>query len=262
MDKDLAKILKEANARRRAKQQETSECMDQTGQQATQAAGKDAEYQNSIFGIQEQKTDYEKAKFLRDLAFHGIDKRFQDVTVFSIEHRLPGNENIRRNWSAVKGYISNIERHIEHGEGLILAGSYGTMKTTMSVAVLRHWLSKDKGGGYLVPMATMIDNLYSMRMADREEAARYENRLRTTPLLVIDDLGAENTAQDWILSKTDSIITERYNKMKATIITTNQKPRDLENTYGGRIIDRIKSSCFYLEFNGASERKPLNLEDI
>jgi len=42
----------------------------------------------------------------------------------------------------------------------------------------------------------------------------------------------------------------------------SQKPRDLENTYGGRIIDRIKSSCFYLEFNGASERKPLNLEDI
>ena len=143
-----------------------------------------------------------------------------------------------------------------------MAGGYGTMKTSMAVAVLRHQLAGGNGGGYLVPMATMIDNLFTMRSRDRDEAARYEERLRITPLLIIDDLGSENTAQDWITAKTDSIITERYNRLLPTIITTNFSAKDLSDTYGGRILDRIKSSCYYLEFHGGSERRALGIETI
>ena len=201
-------------------------------------------------------------KLVHELMSHGIDRRYWNVSLEGIERDLPDNASIKRNYRYIKQYTANLENHIARGEGLILAGKYGTMKTTMAVAVLKHQLLDRHGGGYFVPMATLIDNLFSMRARDREEAARYEHRLRTTPLLVIDDLGAENTTQDFILAKTDSIITERYNRLLPTIITTNYSAADLQDTYGGRIIDRIKSTCYYLEFRGDSERRALKLDTI
>ena len=201
-------------------------------------------------------------KLAHELMSHGIDRRYWGVSFEGIERDLPDNASIKRNYSYVKRYVEKLQEHIARGEGLILAGKYGTMKTTMAAAILKYQLVERQGGGYFVPMATLIDNLFSMRARDREEAARYEHRLRTTPLLVIDDLGAENTTQDFILAKTDSIITERYNRLLPTIITTNYSAAELQDTYGGRIIDRIKSTCYYLEFRGDSERRALKLDTI
>ena len=201
-------------------------------------------------------------KLAHELMSHGIDRRYWGVSLEGIERDLPDNASIKRNYRYVKRYVEKLQEHIARGEGLILAGKYGTMKTTMAVAILKYQLVERQGGGYFVPMATLIDNLFSMRARDREEAARYEHRLRTTPLLVIDDLGAENTTQDFILAKTDSIITERYNRLLPTIITTNYSAAELQDTYGGRIIDRIKSTCYYLEFRGDSERRTLKLDTI
>ena len=181
----------------------------------------------------------------------GIYRRYQWVTFDAIEQQgLPDDEKIRRNYEAVKEYSKNIDSNIRNGCGLILSGSYGTM----AVAVLRA-LIDDNRRGLRVPMCSLTDKLYTMRSLDREEWARYEQRIRNTPLLVIDDLGGENTDQSWILSKVDSIITERYNKMHPIIITTNLLPDELEGTYSGRIIDRLMSTSKLLTFNGKSQRR-------
>lgn len=128
------------------------------------------------------------------------------------------------------------------------------MKTTIAVAVLRAWID----GGHLltrlVPMCSLIDNLYTMRALNKEEWARYESRIRSTPLLVLDDLGGENTDQSWVLAKVDSIITERYNKCLPIIITTNLSKDELMGTYSGRIVDRLRNTSKYLAFHGASQR--------
>ena len=73
-------------------------------------------------------------------------------------------------------------------------------------------------------------------------------------VLVIDDLGGENTEQSWVLAKVDSILTDRYNRLRPTIITTNLTRDELEGTYSGRILDRLKSTARLLVFQGASER--------
>jgi DNA replication protein DnaC len=128
------------------------------------------------------------------------------------------------------------------------------MKTTMAVAILRKWLDTEHHG-LLVPMCSVIDNLFTLRTTNREEWAKYEYRLRSTPLLILDDLGGEETDKSWVLAKVDSIITERYNKMLSTIITTNLTQKELAGTYSGRIMDRLRNTSKYLGFNEKSQRR-------
>lgn len=202
-------------------------------------------------GIDEEK---ERIKLLTSA---GIMRRYQNVTFENIECRgLPKDEEIRHHYGVVKDYANHLEENLAKGYGLILAGNFGTMKTTMAVAVLQEWLAKGKNG-LMVPMCSLIDNLYTMKALSLEEWARYEQKLRNTPLLIIDDLGAENTDQDWILAKVDSIITERYNKMLPVIITTNLGKNELAGTYSARIMDRLRNTSLYLAYNCESQRRTL-----
>ena len=185
----------------------------------------------------------------------GIFRRFHSATFEEIERRgMPHDMRIRANYAKVKEYAGGMEANVRDGIGLILCGGYGTMKTTMAVAVLRQWL--DTGhGGMLVPMCSLMDNLYTMRISCTEEWARYERRVRSTPLLVLDDLGGENTDQSWVLAKVDSIVTERYNRMLPLIVTTNLTEKELAGTYSGRIMDRLRSTSRLLTFGGVSQRE-------
>ena len=189
------------------------------------------------------------------LEFAGIQRRYQQVTFDSIVHKgLPAEMSIRTNFFVVKGYADDLSENIKNGIGLLMMGEYGTMKTTLAVAVLRKWL--DEGhGGMIVPMCSLLDNLYTMRTLNKEEWAKYEQRLRSIPLLILDDLGGENTDQSWVLAKVDSIITERYNKMLPVIATTNLSKSELMGTYSGRIMDRLRSTSKILVFKGHSQRE-------
>lgn len=196
------------------------------------------------------------------LEYAGIYKRYQGVTFESIEAKgLPQNMSIRSAYWRAKKYAEDIEEMVKQGRGLVLVGGYGTMKTTIVVAILREWLTKGHGG-MIVPMCSLMDNLFTMRTLNREEMARYEQRLRKVPLLILDDLGGEDTDQKWILDKVDAIVTERYNEMLPTIITTNLSPKELEQTYSERIIDRLNNSSELLVVVSRSLRQPLDIKDI
>jgi len=202
-----------------------------------------------------RKDDFENGNRATEdeLEYAGIQKRYQAVTFSAIERRgIPACT--QNNFDVVKEYADNLSENIKRGYGLILVGKYGTMKTTLAVALLRKWLD-DGHHGLIVPMCSVIDNLCTMRILNREEFAKYERRLRTTPLLILDDLGGEDTDQKWVLAKVDSIITERYNKMLATIVTSNYTAEELASTYSERIIDRLKNTSRLLVFNSDSQRR-------
>ena len=191
----------------------------------------------------------------KELESCGIFRRFQNVTFAAIERRgLPADDTIRKNYAQVHEYADHLQENIKRGYGLILTGGYGTMKTTMAVAVLRAHI--DAGGhGLFVPMCSLMDNLFTMRDLSRGEWARYENRVRSTQLLILDDLGSEDTARDWVRAKADSIITERYNKMLPIIVTTNMTQDELLSTYSGRIVDRLRNTSRCLTFGTGSQRR-------
>lgn len=189
---------------------------------------------------------------------YGIFKRFANTTFSEIERiGLPSNASICQNYKIVKDYAENIYENIENGIGLIMLGDCGTLKTTFSIAIMRKLIddnAKNKASCYFIPMTNLMDMIFTMNNLNKEEAARFEKKIRSTKLLVIDDLGSENTDINWVKSKVDSIITERYNRMLPCIISSNLTFDELKNTYASRIIDRLRSSNKALIFCGKSVR--------
>lgn len=189
---------------------------------------------------------------------YGIYKRFINTTFAEIERiGLPDNASIRQNYKIVKDYAQNIHENIENGAGLIMLGDCGTLKTTFSVAIMRKLIDENrenKASCYFIPMTSLMDMIFTMSNLNKEEASRFEKKIRNTQLLVIDDLGSENTDVSWVKSKIDSIITERYNRMLPCIISSNLTFDELKNTYASRIIDRLRSTNKALIFCGKSAR--------
>ncbi|MEG3070197.1 MAG: hypothetical protein RQM92_04600 [Candidatus Syntrophopropionicum ammoniitolerans] len=88
------------------------------------------------------------------------------------------------------------------------------MKTSLAVAVLQEQIAAG-GGGYFITMSALLDNIFTLKAISPGKWAQFEQQLRETPLLVLDDLGSEHT-EGWVLTKVDAIIAERYNLCLAT----------------------------------------------
>jgi DNA replication protein DnaC len=181
----------------------------------------------------------------------GIHRRFQDYSFANIEKAGIPN-SVRKPFNKVKDYARKMKENIEAGRGLLLKGSVGTMKTTLAVAVLLEYISRG-GSGFFVTMSGLLDNIFTLKARSPDEWARFEQRLREIPLLVLDDLGAEHT-EKWVLTKVDAIIAERYNRCRPVIVTTNLSTEQLQRIYAERVIDRLRSTMMVVNFSGPSLR--------
>ena len=155
----------------------------------------------------------------------GIQRRFCGCTFENIE-RAGVPESVREPYDQVKGYAQNLRENIEADRGLLLKGSVGTMKTTLAVAVLQEQIVR-RGSGFFITMSGLLDSIFTLKASSLGEWTKFEQRIRETPLLVLDDLGAEHT-EGWVLTKVDSIIAERYNRCLPVVITTNLTSGQLE----------------------------------
>ncbi|MCL6558045.1 MAG: ATP-binding protein [Firmicutes bacterium] len=183
----------------------------------------------------------------------GIHRRFRDCTFENIE-KVGVPESVREQYGQVKEYAVNLKENIAEGRGLLLKGSVGTMKTTLAVAVLQEHIARG-GSGLFITMSSLLDNIFTLKARNPEEWANFEQRVRETPLLVLDDLGAEYT-EGWVLTKVDAIISERYNRCRSVIVTTNLTAEQLRGVYAERVIDRLRSTLKVVNFSGRSLRVP------
>lgn len=198
--------------------------------------------------------------YLCTLEYCGVMKRYANVTIDT----LPDTTET----AYVRKYAKNILQNIERGTGMILMGPVGTGKTTAAIAVMREAI--DIGMKPLfIPMVSLLDTILSMQNA--EERMKFENRVRNCPLLVLDDLGGEYIGADgklsWAVNKIDAIVTERYNRMKPIIITTNLYIDDkydannnlvssgIKGRYNERILDRLRSTSKLIVMRGQSKRR-------
>ncbi len=186
-----------------------------------------------------------------NLDLFGIYARYHDSTFANIEKVIPAER--RPMLDECREYAKNFAEYKKKGVGMILKGPVGTGKTSLAVAILQEVI-RAYGGGLFIPMASLLDNLLTMSKRDVEEAIRFENRVRSTPLLILDDLGAEYE-NNWVRTKVDAIITERCNRLLPVIVTTNLKAEELMSTYQERIYDRLKGCSLIVNFSGESMRK-------
>lgn len=153
---------------------------------------------------------------------------FRDKTFETFHPDVPG---VRR------AYLRALEYSKRPQGWLVLFGNYGVGKTHLAAAIANHALRRQS----LVLFAIVPDLLDHLRSTfGPSSEVEYDDRfetIRTVPLLVLDDLGTENTTP-WAREKLFQIINYRYNDALPTVITSNRKPEDIDPRIFSRMSDR------------------------
>ncbi len=128
---------------------------------------------------------------------------------------------------------------------LVLHGSYGTGKTHLAAAIANVRLAR----GQPVLFVVAPDLLDYLRAAFSPQSdvtfdQRFEE-VRSTPLLILDDLGAHSTTP-WAQEKLYQIINHRYNARLPTVITTNLRLQDLDERVHSRLADTEISELIHI----------------
>lgn len=184
----------------------------------------------------------------------GIPKRYYDMSFDWLkEHGTFPKEN-KEAYRIVSEYRQNIEANLSSGKGLILRGPAGTGKTSLGVCLLKEALAIGKGC-LMISMPNLLDNMLTLSKGDSVTFLNYEQKLRNIPLLLLDDFGAEYSKSEWVAAKVESIIIDRYNRMRPIILTTNYSEGWTKNHYSQRIYDRLRGEYQEAIFVGASHRR-------
>ena len=147
------------------------------------------------------------------------------------------------------------------GKGLYLSGSFGSGKTYLIAALFNELAKKDISSA-LVYYPELLRSLKSSFGSDYEEKFEF---IKTVPLLLLDDIGAENTtawSRDEVLGP---ILQYRMEEDLPTFFTSNLTLKELESalsmTSNGiekvkakRIVERIKQLTVSLELISKNRR--------
>ena len=148
---------------------------------------------------------------------------------------------------------------------LLLAGSYGTGKTHLAAAIANYRVIAFEEQALLITAPDLLDHLRATYAPDSDVG--YDDvfeRVRNTPLLVIDDLGAESPTT-WAKEKFYQLLNHRHARRLPTVITTNVALTELDDRIRSRLSDRtlVQSVQFDLpDQRGAAVQTELNLTNL
>jgi DNA replication protein DnaC len=153
---------------------------------------------------------------------------FSDKTFESFVPDVPG---VRR------AYLRAVEYAKRPQGWLVLFGNYGVGKTHLAAAIANQALRRQHRVLFAI-VPDLLDHLRSTFGPTSE--VQYDDRfetIRTVPLLILDDLGTENTTA-WAREKLFQIVNYRYNDALPTVMTSNRKPEDIDPRIFSRMSDR------------------------
>jgi DNA replication protein DnaC len=147
---------------------------------------------------------------------HGLNPQVQD--------------NLRRSHEQARAYAE------EPRGWLILKGSYGCGKTHLAAAIANYQVERGKPVLFVV-VPDLLDHLRAAFAPG--SPATFDQRfeaLRTAPLLILDDLGAQSSTP-WAQEKLYQILNYRYNAQLPTVITTNYELEALDPRIRSRLAE-------------------------
>ena len=117
-----------------------------------------------------------------------------------------------------------------------MIGGYGCGKTHLAAAIANAVVQRG-----ITPLFVTVPDLLDHLRATYAPylSGGYSDRfeqVRTTPLLILDDLGTENTTS-WALEKLFQLLNYRYLMRLPTVITTNQELEHLDPRLRSRLAD-------------------------
>lgn len=149
----------------------------------------------------------------------------------------------------------------EDNRSLFIAGSFGSGKTHYAVSAMKNYINCLPNTCFVSPFNKLplfitipelllkIRSTFSLERCEEEIVDKYSN----TPLLILDDLGAEKTTE-FSLQTLYIILNRRYNEQLQTIITSNLTLDEVKDRLGDRIASRIAGMCSVLHMKGHDKR--------
>jgi DNA replication protein DnaC len=156
---------------------------------------------------------------------------------FTFASFRPGGKSVQARAPGLEGAFREAKRWAEHPTGwLVLLGESGRGKTHLAAAIANERLD----AGDTVCFANVPDLLDELRGTYAPDAAeRYDEllaRLRDVPVLILDDLGAQQTTP-WAQEKLYQILNDRYEGRMPTVVTTNTEMSKLDARIASRLGD-------------------------
>lgn len=130
---------------------------------------------------------------------------------------------------------------------LVITGPVGVGKSHAAYAVT----NQAAHDGVIVAAWTMQDLLEDMGSGGDSDSARLA---RLVPLLLLDDLGAEDLPP-WYAPKVTALLDARYRSGLRQIVTTNEKYNSLVQRYSDRTMSRLTGGCIRITLEGPDRRR-------
>lgn len=180
--------------------------------------------------------DYRAAEELRRMS--NLDD-FGTKTFETFDETVPG----------VKDAYVSAREYANYPKGwFVLFGNYGCGKTHLAASIANVVLKRHTRLLF-TNVPDLLDHLRSTFGPNSETGydERFET-IREVPLLVLDDLGTENTTP-WAREKLYQIVNHRYNAKLPTVITSNREPMNIEARIFSRMFDQQLSKTLVIEAN-------------
>ncbi len=152
---------------------------------------------------------------------------------------LRENENLEKEeHKKLESAFKAAQKYAEKPKGwLVLQGGFASGKTHLAAAIANY-----RSAEGIPPLFIMVPDLMDHLRAtfSPDSTVSYDRRfdeIKTSPLLVLDDLGTESMTP-WVREKLYQLFNYRYNAGLPTIITTTDKLSEIDPRIRSRILDR------------------------
>lgn len=177
-----------------------------------------------------------------DMNRANVPSRFWNVKLSEIPEHLEYRDKVRK-------YLEKMDEMLENGIGLFLySDENSTGKTSIAVLALKQAL-RLRRTAYFEESGRLKAAL--IRAEEFEENIPIERRIRTVDLLVLDDVGKEYRTESGFAENTiESVLRDRSQSMRPTILTSNLKPNKIEQVYSADLAALLRETMIPLRISG------------
>jgi len=177
-----------------------------------------------------------------DMNRANVPPRFWNVKLSEIPEHLEYRDKVRK-------YLEKMDEMLENGIGLFLySDENSTGKTSIAVLALKQAL-RLRRTAYFEESGRLKAAL--IRAEEFEENIPIERRIRTVDLLVLDDVSKEyRTESGFAENLIESILRDRSQNLKTTVLTSNLRPNKIEQVYSADLAALLRETTIPLKISG------------